>query len=194
MKVRSVLVATIVALSAVTTAQATPITYSFSGTLTSTLNGSNTVAGTFTLDAATASLTDWSLTGPLGTFNQADSNYSIAQWTPAISPNANFVGLSFGDLTGNNHLWLRFETTLGAFDGSTFYTGSIIVPGGSTGSEYFCGPIPGGACSGPGNSPFSSGSATPVAAAVPEPASMLLLGAGIVGMGARRWRNRHLRG
>jgi hypothetical protein len=118
-------------------ANASPITYNFSGVLATTINGSTSVTGTFTLDAATATLSNWSLTTPFGTFDTTDSSATVQEST-ATNPAGPVLGLTI-QTPQDNLLWLRFLTTLAAFDGSNFYTGNITTADGSTVSQVYCG-------------------------------------------------------
>jgi hypothetical protein len=176
------------------TARASSISYGFTGTMATAFGGNSTVTGAFTLDNVAGTVTAYSFTQPDGVFDTTNSDGTVNEFI-ATSPNATFVGLSFFEM-GNpgNLLWLRFQTTLAAFDGSTFYTGVITVPSGQTASFVSCSSFsPSAACSQeqPYNSFFVGGAATPnLPAAVPEPASITLTGMGLASVFARYRRRR----
>ncbi|HUB80212.1 MAG TPA: PEP-CTERM sorting domain-containing protein [Bryobacteraceae bacterium] len=147
--------------------------FTFSGTLAQSYMGGDTVSGTFTLDTGGAgSITAFDFTTPTGAINASDGfTASVVTFTPAYSPAADFVQLSFSD--ADDLLVLNFETALPTFSGSTFYPGRIepTQVTAST-SELLCFDPPGCFASG-----FTSASVTPVTtSAVPEPRSSFLLG------------------
>jgi hypothetical protein len=171
-------------------AAATPITYDFSGTFEHGPTGDPTnitITGHFTLDAATQTITVFDFHTPAGDVTPTNWFSQIFEFTPAVSPADNFVLLAF--FNGDGTLALVFRTTLGAFDGSTFYTGLVETDGGGTGSGFECrytGPI----CSPYFGSPFVSGAAAPHTdpppSTVPEPTTMVLVASGLVALVHRR--------
>ena len=151
--------------------------YDFSGALANPYDGDDSVTGFFVLDQTNGTLVNFSFTTPIFTFDNADSYGSVVTYTPAASPNADFVGLSAG--LGDMGIALYFETALSSFDGDTFYTSGItLADGTSTGALLVRFP--------PASfylSAFTAGAATP---AVPEPPTWLtmILGfAGLAGVG-----------
>jgi hypothetical protein len=150
--------------------------FNFSGTLTYSPTSSNSVTGSFTLDTTNSTLTAFDFTTPVATFDTADSAGGVASYTPALSPSEDFVELYFNDIFGNN-LWLVFQTTVGFFNGNSFYTQGVDVIGGSTISNLFCFAPQ---CAGDIGSTFTSGSAAPSVSPVPEPSPLVLLGSGLM--------------
>jgi hypothetical protein len=171
-------------------AAATPITYDFSGTFEHGPAGDPTnitITGQFTLDAVSQTITAFDFHTPSGDVTPTNWISQIFSFTPAVSPADNFVLLSF--FNGDGTLALVFRTTLGAFDGSTFYTGLVDTDGGGTGSGFECrytGPI----CSPYFGSPFVGGAAAPHTdpppSTVPEPTALALVATGLVALAHRR--------
>jgi hypothetical protein len=191
------LVATMIAvLGIAATAQADPVTYNFTGTLNAAFGGSNTVIGQFTLDAEAASITAFNFTTPTGVIDP--THYDALVVTDiTLNPAGDLVALAFQHkmFAFADHLLLDFQTTLASFDGSKFSTAVLDIPGGNTASHMLCIASDLSTCHVPRFSfdpLFTSGAASVAApSATPEPASMLLLGSGLVAFGVRRRQWRH---
>ena len=154
-------------------------TFNFSGTLSQTINGSSSVKGQFTIDFTNDSVTAFDFNTPYGNMDGtsvAGNNFSgwgaqILEFQPT-NPGPTFTELAFKYYAGSSPLLnhpimdLLFESPLSAFSGSSFY------PQGQEGDSVLdclqCSTIM-------SITFFSSGSATPVLSAVPEPRSALLL-------------------
>jgi len=154
-------------------------TYDFSGTLAMSRGGDQSVSGVFTLDPLNGTIGNYSLSTPLGLFDNADSSAAVYQFTPALDPNEDFVELSFVS-NSMNILTLVFQTDLLAFSGASFYTGLVSIPNGDFASALYNGISPALTP----NASFTSGAATPV----PEPSTwaMLIVGFGGIGFMMRR--------
>ncbi len=165
--------------------------WDFTGTLSTAIDGSTSVSGSFTLDQTTDALTAFDFSIPGGTVSAADGWLAAVADFNATSPLGTFGVFGFADLFGSDFI-LVFDTPLATFDGD-LYTGGISAPGQSTVAELLCigrdADCGGGAG---GASTFSSGAATAVTSTVPEPASWSLLVGGLIGLGWLRRRKAQL--
>lgn len=161
--------------------------FNFSGTLVFSPSGDNAVTGSFTLDTTNATVTAFDFTTPVVTIDTADGwSSTVLSLTPAYSPDEDFVQLFFSDLPYQDVMNLLFQTTLGSFSGSSFYT-SIIEPDSqlTNASALSCRFFGISQCSeAPFDSGFSSGTATETPVATPEPSFWELVAADLLGLGA----------
>ncbi|HTU53956.1 MAG TPA: PEP-CTERM sorting domain-containing protein [Acetobacteraceae bacterium] len=153
--------------------------WDFSGTLSASYDGSDTVSGTFTLDQTTEAITAFDFTIPGGTVTSSDWTAGATNFN-STSPSGTFAQIYFtGFLAG---LVLLFDEPISSFAGGALVTELLVNSdeGLAVGSSLSCGVNP--SCpAGPGFiANFLSGTATP-ATAVPEPGSLALLGMALVG-------------
>jgi hypothetical protein len=168
--------------------------YNFTGTLSSSFGGSDTVSGQFTVDFTLTTITAFDLTTPFGTVDS--TNY-----VPIAYDTDGFLGLDFkGPSPADDELVLWFDTSV-PFTSASLYTG--VLPGAvaltvplevSGGSVANClDTLPPGVCTTTtGASTFASGTATLVTNSAPEPSSGVLMLIGIGSLGLMMAARKHM--
>ncbi len=154
-------------------------TYNFTGTLTSSFGGSDTISGKFAIDFATDSITSFNFTTPFGVVDT--TNY-----TAFLFDSGGFLGLDFnGPMIPVYELILFFQTPI-PFDSAPLYTLPFLpgpaasgVPlemqGGSV-ANCFSTTMPPGVCTTAGGSTFASG----MAVSTPEPSTLAFVSLGFL--------------
>jgi hypothetical protein len=175
--------------------------FTFSGTLSNSYNGSNSVTGTFTMDTTTGQITAFNFVTPLTDITSA--NFSVIEGNfVGSTPGEDFTLLEFtAGPDGTDSMVLWFQDATGSFNGGALWTGALppgLFANGQPpidafgGSELYCyyGLMTKN-CNGSGASSFAGGSAVdPPSSPMPEPSSLALLAGGLFALGAFATRKR----
>ncbi len=174
--------------------------YTFSGTLSTSFNGSDTVTGTFTMDTTTGAITSFNFVTPLTDITSA--NFHVVEGNfVGSAPGEDFTLLEFTTgADGLDSMVLWFPEALTSFTGGPLWTGALpagLFVNGQPPIDAFSGSVlycyyglMDQNCNGSGQSLFASGSAVDPPSSMPEPSSFALLAGGLFALGALVTRRR----